>query len=355
MHKLDNPQTSRNIDRSGMYGHIAGLPEQFDSAWREAKKVAAPAHYIQATNMVVLGMGGSAIGGSLVHSLLSAQGGSKHFHVIRDYQLPHFVDRSSLVIGVSYSGNTEETLSAFDQAAARGAKLAVITSGGELERLASRHRAPIFSISYVSPPRAAIGFLFIPLLNLAARLNFLEFSDSDMAATIRYMTALRSECAREIPLENNRAKQLAQKMQGRIVMIAAAGSLSESARRWKTQINENAKQAAFFEVMPELCHNTIVGLEAPKTLSQDALIILLQSAFDHPQNILRTKLFASILARRGIACETVAFGEPPNPASEIGQSIILGDFVSYYLALLNDIDPSPVEAIVQLKKELIRR
>lgn len=354
MTRLDDVRNMQAIDRSAMYDHIAALPEQFEIVWREAKYVAIPTHYIQANNIVVLGMGGSAIGGSLVRSLLATQGDHKQFHIVRDYQVPQFVDRSSLVIGVSYSGNTEETLSAFEQAASKGAKLIAITSGGELERLATRHRAPIFPISYVSPPRAAISFLFVPLLLITTRLGLINFGDADMAQVTHSMAELRNRLSNDIPASGNHAKLLAQKMSEKIVATVGSGALAEVARRWKTQINENAKQASFFEVMPELCHNTIVGLDYPKTQRKEMFAVLLQSSFDHPRNNIRMGLFAAALARKGISYELIKIDNAPNPVAEIGQAVLLGDFVSYYLAILNGVDPTPVEAIDQLKKELTR-
>lgn len=354
MHRLDDARAIQAIDRSKMYDHIAGLPERFNEAWTQAMDFALPAHYIRCTNLVVLGMGGSAIGGGLVKSLLATNGERIQVHILRDYTLPDFVDRNSFVIAVSYSGSTEETITAFTKAAAKGAKLLAITTNGEIERLAGRYNAPIFKISYNSPPRAAIAYLFVPLLAVVKKLGLLDFSNGEMLEVAKRMSEKRSLYSLETSIAQNPAKKLAEKLAEKIVIVTGSGPLTEAARRWKTQLNENAKNAAYFEVFPELCHNSIVSLDFPRVQKRDAFVVLLQSNFDHPRNTLRMNLYASTLARKAIPYEIVRTAGSPNPVSELSEIILFGDFVSFYLAMLNRVDPTPVEPIEQLKKELAK-
>ena len=354
MHRLDDTRAIRALDRSNMYEHIASLPERFGEAWNRAVDFALPAHFIRNSNIVFLGMGGSAIGGALVKSILEGSGERTPIHIVRDYTLPDFVDRNSLVVAVSYSGNTEETIAAFSKAATKGAKLLAVTSGGELERLSGRFRAPLFSIPYAAPPRAALAYLFVPLLAVAEKLGLTAFSTPEMTEVIQRMSEKRAAYALEMPIARNPAKKLAEKLAEKIVTIVGSGPLTEAARRWKTQLNENAKQAAYFEVLPELCHNSVVGLDFPKAQKKDACVVVLQSRFDHPRNILRMSLYPSILARKAIPHEVVKSADAPNAIAELAETILLGDFVSFYLAMLNRVDPTPVEPIEQLNKELAR-
>jgi glucose/mannose-6-phosphate isomerase len=349
--KLDDLAAYSVLDRSNMYAHIIGLPEQITRSWAEARHVIIPAPYLKAEHIVMLGMGGSAIGGSFVKSLVT---GTERIPVmvVRDYTVPHFVGRHSLVVAVSYSGATEETVSAFRRAAAKGAKLVAISSGGDIRAIAEKHRSPFYHVSYLSQPRAALGPLVVPLLSLFDKLGLLALTDADIQAVAERLRVLLAENAREIPGGRNRAKTLAQRMAGRLVVTAGSEHLAQVARRWKTQVNENAKQAAFREVFPELCHNLIAGLERPKTIGKEVFFLLFPSAFAHQRNQQRLRLFGSQLARRGIPYETVAVDDPPSQLSELFEMVLLGDLTSYYLAMLNDVDPTPVEAIRKFKEEL---
>lgn len=353
MHKLDDLMAIRALDRNDMYSHIVDLPEQFAQAWLESQKLILPSHYIRFDHVVLLGMGGSAIGGSLVKSLLLAEQ-SVPVTLVCDYTLPSFVGRNSLVVGVSYSGNTEETVTAFAEAAAKGAKLIAITSGGQIEKVANRYRAPTFRITYKAMPRAALAYLFVPLVTIFSKVGLLEFSNETMGEVVELMAKLRKNVHLEIPFSENQAKQLASKLFGQFIIAMAGPRLSGVARRWKTQMNENAKQAAFLEVAPELCHNTIVGLDFPRGQGRQVRVLLFPSRFDHPRNQLRMKILSSLLARKSIQYEVIQVDEAPNPFAEVAQLILWGDFVSYYLAILNGVDSTPVEPIERLKQELAK-
>lgn len=352
MHPLDDSQAMKSLDKSELYSHLIGLSEQFTRAWFEAKKVILPSTYFQIHNVVILGMGGSAIGGGLVQSLSSTRQRVPVF-VLRDYNLPGFVDHNSLIIAVTYSGNTEETVGAFREALAKGAKAIAITSGGEIESIANRARAPLYKIEYNAPPRAAWGYLFIPLLLIFSKLGLLEFGQADLEAIVATLNEQVSQNGIEVPFAKNPTKKLAVSLQEKIIVTIGSGVMAEVARRWKTQINENAKQTAYVEALPELCHNSIVGLERPKAIGKELFYILFSSRFDHPRNTLRTQLLAAAIARRGIPYEIIE-SNASSPAAAVAQLVMQGDFVSYYLAILNRVDPTPVEPIEYLKKELAK-
>jgi len=353
-HSLDDQKRLRDLDKDDMLSHIVGLPDQFSDAWKRAKTVALPAPYIRFSNIVLLGMGGSAIGASLATALV-ANTAPVPVTVIRDYTLPQFVGRDSLVIAVSYSGTTEETVTAFREASRRGAKLIAISTGGELETIVSRVKSPLFRVEHESLPRGALGHLFLPILAVFAKLGLYPLEENGITRTV---TRMREEVSRfhpDVSFEKNLAKKLAQEIHGKTVILLATSRLAEAARRWKTQMGENAKSAAFLDHFPELCHNTIVGFEYPKEQRKTLHYLLFPSAFDHPRNLLRIRYVASILKRKGLPHSVIETSDPQSELTELALLILLGDFVSFYLAVLNGVDPSPIPQIVELKEHLAKQ
>lgn len=351
MHILDDEKNYQKMDPEGMMQSIKDLPDQLDSIYKQMQKFVVPTHYIKIKNIVILGMGGSAIGGSLTATL--ALGKCKiPIMVHRDYDLPNFVNHESLVIGVSYSGNTEETICGFTQAAERGAKLVAISTGGQIAALCRKYRAPLFEIDYGAQPRAALGYLLGGVVLILTKLGFIDLGDNEFGETILLMRSLEKKIHLGIPASQNQAKQLAQRINGRFPVIIGSGTLTEVARRWKTQINENSKQAANFEVLPELNHNMVVGLDFPEKIHEKIFVVMLQSKFDHPRNKIRQQATLQILQQKKIQYETIYMQPATTALSEMMMVIFLGDYVSYYLGILNKVDPTPVETITYLKDRL---
>ena len=347
---LDNLQTYRQLDTSGMLNHLHEFPEQCQQAWERALKLELPRDYTRINKVIVLGMGGSAIGGEIARGLALAEG-KVPVWVHQDYGLPPFVDEDTLVIASSYSGNTEETLSAFTKSLKTRAKKLVLTTGGKLKSLADREGIPAFIIDYQSPPRAAFPHSFVPLVGILQRLGLLRYKSADLAAALRILNKLSRDFIETVPLLSNPAKQLAAKLRGRIAVIYGAGVISGIARRWKTQLNENSKTWAFFELFPELNHNAVVGYEFPPQIKEGMLVLLLRSASLHPRVLLRYQATAKLLTKSGISHEFVeATGK--TALAQVMSLVLLGDYVSLYLAILNRIDPTPVDAIDFVKNYL---
>lgn len=350
MRDLDDVSVYGQLDPADMRGQIRGLPKQCHKAWHKALDFDLPSDYREVDKVVVLGMGGSAIGGDLVRSLVSEEG-KVVISVNRDYDLPAFVDDRTLVIASSYSGNTEETLSAFGQALNTGCKKLAITTGGTLKRMAKEARVPVFIIEHVSSPRAALGYSFMPLLAFLKELEFVDdihFSVEDMIDKLEEMNGRLNV---NVPTEENEAKQLALEMHGKLVVVYGAGILSEVARRWKTQINENGKAWAVHETLPELNHNSVVGYPFPADIDRDLYLIMLQAPSLHPRIIVRYRVTTELLAQRNITPRIVT-GEGNDMLSQMMSALFIGDWASYYLAVLYDIDPTPVKTIDYLKKRL---
>ncbi len=348
MNILDDPQAYKTLDPSDMLGHIHRLPEQCQAVWQEALEFDLPRDYSGVKKVIVLGMGGSAIGGELALGLL----GGKAFGLVqRDYELPSPLDEETLVIGSSYSGETEETLSSFAVALDSAARTLAITTGGRLKALAEGHRKPVFLINYKAPPRAALAYSLMPILALLHKVGLLPDMSGDVREAKEVMTALARRIGEKVPSSENSAKQLAARLQDKIGVVYGAAFLSGVARRWKTQINENSKAWAFFEILPELDHNAVVGYEYPKDLLPHLVATMLRSNLLNPRIQKRYQITGEILARAGIPYQLID-AEGKSVFSQMMSLVLYGDYVSYYLALLNQIDPTPVKVIDFLKKSL---
>ncbi len=349
---LDNPQSFKKLDAEDMLSRIHEMPEQCRKAWQMAMDFSLPADYSKVNKAVVLGMGGSAIGGDLVSSLVLPEA-KLPVSVCRDYALPAYVDARTLVIASSYSGMTEETLTAFKQALGTKAKKLVITTGGRLRSIAEEKGVPVFSFGYKAQPRAALPFSFIPIICFLQKLGFVDDKSAQAEETVRVLEQLSGRINEKVPLPRNSAKQLAQKLYGHLTVIYGAGIVSEVARRWKTQLNENSKAWAFHEVFPELNHNAVVGYQFPSELAEKVVVVMLRSPLLPSRIGLRYQVTCQILERAGVAYQLVD-GEGASPMSQMMSLVLFGDYVSYYLAVLYNVDPSPVETIAYLKEQLTK-
>ena len=350
MVNLDDQDLYTSLDKSSMRQQIAGLPAQCMQAWNSAANFNLPQDYSDVDKVIILGMGGSAIGGDLLKAL-TASLSRPAVYVHRDYGLPAFVDEKTLVIASSYSGNTEETLSGFTAALSTKCKKLVISTGGQLTLLARTKGVPVFVIEHVSPPRAALGYSLLPLMAIMQNLGFTGSKSEEVKGMV---TSLADQCRNwqeDSPQKNNGAKQLAVILDGKVIVVYGAGILSDVARRWKTQINENAKAWAFFEVLPELNHNAVLGYRYPAWARDKMYVVFLRCPFINMRTQLRYKFTGELLSQSKIDYQ-VLDGEGAGELTQMMSLVLLGDWVSYYLAILNGIDPSPVPEIDLLKKRL---
>jgi glucose/mannose-6-phosphate isomerase len=347
---LDNPPLWAKIDPQGMLTCLHELPQRCQQAWQMAIAFNLPVDYSAVDNIVILGMGGSAIGGDLIRSLVQ---GEVRVPILtyRDYDLPAFVAERTMVIASSHSGNTEETLSAFGQALDTRAKKLVITTGGKLKDLSVLKSIPIFHFDYPVPPRAAIPFSLLPILGLLQRLGLIADKSADVAEMINVLKDMATRINETVPAANNLAKQLAQRLYGKLPIVYGGGILAEVAHRWKTQLNENSKAWAFYEVFPELNHNAVVGYQFPTTLVNSIMLVMLQSASFPPHLQQRYQATYQILKQAKVSYQLVE-ATGTSQLSQMMGLVMFGDYVSYYLALLHRIDPTPVAAIDYLKAQM---
>ena len=349
---LDDPAGLRRLDADGMLDRLHEFPEECGRALKMAGAFALPDRLRNAERIVILGMGGSAIGGDLVASLAEPEA-RVPIHVYRGYQLPAYVDTKTLVIASSYSGNTEETLACFREGMARGALSFAITTGGKLKDMASASGVPTFVYDYKSPPRAALPYGFVTLLCFLRRLGFLQSVGTGMETIPAFLEAY-AKTIDELSVERqNAAKQLARFLSRRVAVIYGAEMLSEVAHRWKTQINENSKGWAVYETIPEMNHNSVVGYQFPSDMKEHLSVIILESPLLSTRIGVRLRVVKELLNAAGIPNRSVA-GAGDNSIDQVMSLVLLGDYVSYYLAILNGTEPGPVAAIDYLKTELAK-
>lgn len=345
---LDDPATYEELDRDGMFALVAGLPEQIDTAWRAGWALTTPDAYRDAERIVVLGMGGSGIGGALLEALAVDLGARAPVSIVRGYALPGYVDGRTLVLASSNSGDTEETVAAFDAALGAGARTVAITTGGALLALAREHGAPALTFEWQHGPRAALGWSFASLLGIVCRAGLLPDVRGSLPGALDEMRALRREIAPEVPEPANAAKAMARRLHGTLPVIVGAEALAPVAYRWRTQINENAKSWALSEELPEMNHNQHAGYGLPKDVVGRIHAVILRHAGSHPRIALRIDATLAEMARHGVAAEAVDIGGSGVLAQAL-RGVLLGDYVSCYLAVLNGVDPSPVPELGALK------
>jgi glucose/mannose-6-phosphate isomerase len=351
MMNLDDLQAMKKIDTQDMLASINRLPDQLEEAWKAAQSFPLPDSLRKARRIVITGMGGSAIGGSIL-TAYAAPLAEAPITVWRDYGLPAWAKGpGTLVIASSHSGNTEETLSAYQAARENECSLLALTTGGKLEAAAAQDGVPLWKFEYKGQPRSAIGYTFALPCAAAARLGLMPDPAADVAAAAGALRAQMRQIGAEVPAARNAAKQLAQKEAGKSVIIFGADYMAPVARRWKGQVSEIAKAWAQFEELPELDHNTVAGTVQPKEVIDRALVVFLRSEFSHARSNKRIEITRGLFARQGWQTETVA-ARGEGTLAQMYTALHFGDYAALYLAFLYGTDPSPVAVIEDLKKML---
>ena len=350
MTTLDQPGVYEWYDPSHLRDRIAALPDQCQQAWEEGSAFHPPKAYAGAQAVVVVGMGGSAIGGDLLSGLADMEQ-APPVHVVRDYTLPSWVGPKTLVIVSSYSGNTEEALAGYRQAREQRALLMALTGGGILAQQATEEGTPLFTITYQGEPRSAVGYSFIVPLALVCKLGLLADKSGPLQESIDILEEQVAAFSPQVPEARNPAKELASAMHGKLPVVYGASFLTGVARRWKTQLNENSKVWSFYEPLPELNHNAVLGYSLPVEIRERLYVALLYSRFLYPRTSLRYRITQELLKREGVAHRQLE-GIGGSPLAQLLSTLLLGDYVSYYLGILNELDPAPVPVIEYLKERL---
>jgi glucose/mannose-6-phosphate isomerase len=334
-------------DPSGMLGDVLAQPHQLgDALWRAQS--AGIARQDSPGGLVVCGMGGSAIGGDLAAAALGDRA-TRPITTVRGYALESWTGPDSLVLCASYSGNTEETLACFEAAGAAGAGRVALTTGGQLAEAARAEGVPVIGIPAGLQPRAAVVFMTVGVLECAALCGAAPGLHSEIDTAAELLTSLAAEWGPDAP-DDCEAKQLARSLQGTIPVIHGAGPTTAVARRWKTQLNENADAAAFASQLPEANHNEICGWDRGRAAAPLAGVFL-EDPDHHPRVRRRIELAAAEVERAGAPALRVA-ARGDTRLERVLSLVLLGDLTSVYLAVLEGIDPTPVEPIERFKAAL---
>jgi|Deesub1362A_J573_1020465.scaffolds.fasta_scaffold01295_3 glucose/mannose-6-phosphate isomerase len=347
---LDQWQDFPKLDPQNMLAEIDGLPDQLQAAWELGGRLELPA-WEGIRRVVVAGMGGSAIGGDLLQAY-AAPLARVPIIIWRNYGLPAFAaGEGTLVLVSSHSGNTEETLTAYQAAREAGARVLALTTGGELAQRARRDGASLWIFEHTGQPRAAVGYSFGLLLAALNRLELLPDPSAEMKDALAAMREQQEALLARVPVVQNPAKRMAGQLMGRWPVILGADHLEPVARRWRTQISELAKALGQFEALPEADHNMVAGVLQPEALFPHSMLLFLDGAKCHLRNRLRVEITRQILMLEGFNTDVIrAAGE--SRLAEQWTALHFGDYTAYYLAIAYGIDPTPVQAIEGLKAQL---
>ena len=352
---LDRPGRLLKLDPSDMIRKVLDFPAQCQDA-RSQVLAHPPKLKVSGIRQVILaGLGGSAIGGDILKSLTWKNAGFS-LTVNRHYTLPGWAGKDTLVVCSSYSGGTEETLSVFKQAVAKKLKVLVMTSGGELMKLAHKAKTPVLALPGGLPPRAALGYSFFTLLTALESLKLLPSYTGAFDETLEILTRQASQYGPLSETARNPAKLLALFLHEKLPLFyAGQDHLDSAGLRWKTQMNENAKQIALFNVIPEMNHNEILGYSFPEALTKKMAVVLLrQPQGDHPQIARRFDLLKGMITSKAAGVTEIE-AKGKSLLAQIFSVIYLGDFSSVYLAYLKGVDPTPIGLIDQFKSRLSQR
>lgn len=346
---LDDPAIHSRLDGADMRGLIAALPAQCRTAWDTGRGWVPPATWHTPKRVVIVGMGGSAIGADIV-ATLAAPLSSIPMQVVRGYTSPP-VDEDTLVIASSYSGETEETLEAFQGTLGQPGMRAAITSGGRLARLGADLGYAVYRYEFPGQPRAALGWGVFGLLGLLQRVGVAPIADHAVDNAIAELERCAADWGLDVPTADNAAKQIALRLHGKVAVVIGPDVLEVAARRFAGELSENSKQWALVSALPEMNHNLVVGLGLPAIAAEALQVILLDSAALHPRNRLRVQLTAAEMETAGVPHDELLIGGT-EPLDTVMRACYLGDWVSLYLAMLNGVDPSATPPIARLKNAL---
>ena len=354
--QLDDQGIYSDVDPSGLRHRLKNIPLQCLAAWQSSVDFSLPAEWSSSNKVVIGGMGGSAMAGDLAADLASGMSSSSSMPsakvpilVVRDLSFPFPLDQDTIFIACSYSGNTEETLALFEQAARAKARTIAIGNGGKLSQMAGNAGVPLLKIDITSEPRTAVAYNLMLILGVLRGLGLMELDQEQVSGAISAVSHNASAWVEDVPVAANPAKQLALELSEKLIIVYGSGLFSGMARRWKSQFNENAKIWSFFETLPEMLHNSVEAFATPP--GQPTIALILEPGTGNSTHSRHNRVMSETLARHEIPVKVLR-ADGPSPLAQILNMLLLGDYVSYYLALLRGVDPSPNPSI-DAAKELL--
>jgi glucose/mannose-6-phosphate isomerase len=349
MGALDRPEALA-VDSLGLIPGVGEAVQAFDRGRASAEALEIPFPPEAIREVAICGMGGSAIAGDLIAGIYRDRL-RRPVTTVRDYILPGWVGEDTLVVLCSYSGNTEETLTCTMQALERKSLIVGITSNGKLADLGGREGMPIITVPPGMQPRAALLDLFTPMLVTLSRLGVIPELGDELDDGRSALDTAIGAYGPGVPEDENPAKQLATVLMGSVPVIYGAEATAALGYRWKCQFNENSKVPSFFHALPEMDHNEIVGYEGQTDFHTLAHVLMLRDVRQHRQVERRFELTKALIQKRVRGVISIS-GDGETALARLLDLVLLGDYVSLYLACLQEVDPGPVDIIEQLKRDL---
>jgi len=350
MLNLDDHEAFPKIDTQYLMEEIEQRPNQLEAAWALGLKLPLPDRS-NLRRVVIAGMGSSAIGTELFLAYIRPNC-QIPVALVRNYTLPAWAKGpETLVICSSYTGDTEEVLSIFEQAVANGCQVLTISTGGQLTAKAQKASVESWIFKHTGLTGSAIGYAFGLPLALFTRLGLIPDPSQELAETVSGMRTQQESLRTDIPVRENEAKRLAGQCVGRSAMVIGSDYLTPVARYWKIQLNEIAKSWAHFEELPEADHHTLMGVQNPQSILPHTMLLFLRARDCHPRNQLRTKITKEFFMLEGLGTDFFnAAGD--TPLAQMWTALHFGDYLAYYLAMSYEVDPGPADAVTGLKAYL---
>src|SRR3989338_8673668 len=352
---LDNVSSMTKLDSQNMRGSITELPLQIEQIWQEVQEMTVDMKLFEdIDNIVFVATGGSGLGAHIAQTIFG-NALPCSYQVVNDYSLPQYVDEDTLVFLQSYSGNTEEVINALGQAIKKTKQVIVISAGGKLEELAKKHNLIHVKINPIhnpsNQPRMGIGYSVFSCLAMLNKLNLIHVDSSEIRKIIDLLQLNNSVCGIEAPLPSNPAKLFAEKIKGRMPILVAGEFLVGTAHTICNQINENAKSMAIYYPLPEMNHHLLEALREPDEFSQRSLFVCFNSQLYSEKISARLALTKESILGQGYIVEMI---EPKGETKRQQTAHLLhfGAYAGYYLAMLYEIDPSPIIQVESFKKKL---
>jgi len=336
------------VDSGNMWGLISSFPNHWNEVMKLTEDITLNIDSAKIRNICFAGMGGSAIGADLIRAY-SLKSCPHPVQVNRHYEVPNYINEETLFIACSFSGNTEETLTALSSALEKGAQVVGVTSGGTLKKQAIEHEFDYIQIPGGMPPRAALAYSFVPLFRIFQTLGFLDEPNSVLDDTYNL---LRDGVSKFTDVDDNDALALARELNESLPIIYSDALLMEPVNlRWRGQIEENSKMLVYGNLIPEMNHNEIVGWEHIAHLAGRLTVVMLKDQDDNPRVTKRMEIVKELVMDQALS--VIEISTIGNSRLERMFSLVqLADWVSMYLALLNEIDPTPIAKIDILKSKL---
>lgn len=351
---LDNIKKIKKYDPNQVLESIAALPKQCVQTWEEVKQVKIPEHYQEADKIIVCGMGGSALGIHIIENLFADELKAPVI-VVRGYNLPKYADDKSLIVLSSYSGTTEEALSCAEKAKKITNKITGITVGEKLGDFLESNNYPYFKINPIhnpsKQPRVGLGYSILGLIGLLNQCGMISLDDKSVDDVISHLEELNKLFG--VDNKDNTAKTIAQQVQKKIPVIVASNSFTGNAHVMANQFNETAKEFSAYHIIPELNHHLLEGLLFPQLNPEILFFLFFQSNLDSTRVQARFKVTADIVEKNAVGSITYKLGGK-GKLEQSFEMLLLGSYITFYLAMLNKQDPSKIPWVDYLKEQLAK-